>query len=153
MICSLLGLFVRRKRFDVAYLGVAPWAHTILRDAILVLLAKLVSRRVWVHVHGDGLEKFTRPKTLMQRIVRRVLGGTELLAITGNTVALGKNSGIFSSVIYLPNFAKDHGEAKKSKSGPYIWERLAIWTRARACLTSWLVFPLYTRTATLFAEP
>lgn len=118
MICSLLGLFVRRKRFDVTYLGVAPWAHTILRDAIIVLLAKLVSRRVWVHVHGDGLEKFTVPKTRAQRFVRLVLGGTELLAITSDTVRLGKNCGIFSSVIHLPNFAKDPGIAKKSKSGP-----------------------------------
>ncbi len=117
MICSLFGLIARRKRFEVAYLGVAPWAHTILRDAILIVLAKLVSRRVWVHVHGDGLEKFTRPQTLVQRTLRWVLRGTELLAITSDTVKLGKDCKIFNSVIHLPNFAKDPGIAKKKKTG------------------------------------
>jgi len=116
MVAKLTGLFMRGKRFDVAYLGVAPWAHTLGRDAILIGLAKLVSQRVWLHVHGQGLEKIIQPQTLTQRIYRKIFSNTELLAITGDIVNLGKTAGIFHRVNHIRNFSEDPGPLNKRQN-------------------------------------
>ena len=93
------------RRFEIAYLGVAPWAHTISRDAILMFLAKRVARRVLVHVHGDGLHQYMYPTSIRERIIASSFKNTELIAITENLLSDARQSDIFSAVHHLPNFA------------------------------------------------
>ena len=110
LVLELIWCFVSGRRFRLAYLGMAPWSHTVLRDAILAGLAKLVAERTWVHVHGDGLERILAGATIRDRLVKTALTGTELIAITADTVRIGRNAGIFSQVIDLPNAAEDPGD-------------------------------------------
>jgi len=108
---ALLWMVVTGKRFQLGYLGMAPWAHTLLRDAILAGFAKLLCTRVWLHVHGDGLARILNDDGWKMRLVRRLIAGTELIAITTDTARTGSASGVFSRVIDLPNICADPGHA------------------------------------------
>ncbi len=112
MVLILIGYLFSLKRFDVAYMGVAPWAHTITRDAILMFLSKLLAKRVWVHIHGEGLDKFTKPSTLKEKLISKAFKGVELISLTKADFSKAKNSAHFSKVHLLPNFAIDPGKPK-----------------------------------------
>ncbi len=118
LVITLITYLIRGKRFDVVYLGFAPWAHTVTRDAALMILSKLLSKRVWIHVHGDGLQNFIKPKDTKSRFVAWALRQTELLAITENTFESGQIFGQFSEVTHLPNFAPDPGNPKPRGKKP-----------------------------------
>lgn len=112
MTAGLTWHLVRGERYDVAYLGMAPWAHTVVRDCILILLARMLSTRVWLHVHGDGLEQYLKPHSFKQKIANRILRNTELVAITADAAKAGNESKLFHAVHHLPNFADDPGNGK-----------------------------------------
>lgn len=113
LLARLAGGALGGKRHDVAYLGLVPWAHTVLRDGLLAGMAKLQARRVWVHVHGDGLASLLSGRGLKSRLARRLLSGTELIAATSDTAQAAEASGIFSRVVYLPNLAPDPGAPRR----------------------------------------
>jgi len=115
MVLTLFGYLIRFKRFEIAYMGVAPWAHTISRDVILMFMSKLLAKRVWVHIHGDGLDKFITPKSFKEKLVSKAFKGIELISLTKADYEYAKRSRHFSKVHLLPNFAVDPG-AHKSKS-------------------------------------
>ena len=115
---QLLWLFVSGRRYRLVYLGMAPWAHTAIRDALLAGVSKLVAKRVWLHVHGDGLEEILDGRSLKNRVIRRLIANTELIAITKDTYFLGVQSGVFARVIDLPNIAGDPGEFDRTPREP-----------------------------------
>ena len=117
MLVTLAGYFVSGRRFGVAYLGVAPWAHTIFRDALLILAAKPLADRCWIHVHGDGLARYLKPVTLKEKLVSAAFSGTELIAITVEEAARAHNSALFTEVHHLPNFSDDPRLRKSRKTG------------------------------------
>jgi len=112
MVLILLSYLIRFKRFDVAYIGVAPWAHTIMRDAILMFMSKLLAKRVWVHIHGEGLDKFLNPQDLKQKFVSKAFKNIEVISLTQADYDQAKRSAHFSKVHLLPNFATDPGTHK-----------------------------------------
>ena len=114
MVGELSAMAVMGKRFDVAYLGMAPWAHTVTRDAILIAMAKLLARRVWVHVHGQGIERFSTPTGLKDKLVSKCLANTEIIAITDESCTEAERSGMFARVAHIPNFADDPGILRKT---------------------------------------
>lgn len=117
LVLELIGLWISGRRFDFAYLGLAPWAHTVSRDAVLAWLAKRVSSRVLLHVHGEGISAVVGEGTHAD-LYRRGFGGCELLAITAKTAGEAEASGIFSNVIELPNAAEDPGQRTIGSAGP-----------------------------------
>lgn len=111
---SLAGTLVARAligpRTDIAYLTFTPWSHAALRDGALAWLAGLSARRVLVHLHTEGLAGVVIGRGLRERALRRLLKGSELIAITEETARLAEGSGIFARVNRLPNMAEDPGE-------------------------------------------
>jgi len=108
---SLMWLFGRR--FDLAYLGFVPWAHTALRDALLALIAKGLGNRVFVHVHGDGFVELLKGTSWRSRFIRSCLRSTEVLAITAETARNAARLGLFARVIPLSNTCDDPGHPKE----------------------------------------
>lgn len=109
LVTRLLGLWVVGKRYTHAYLTFAPWAHTAIRDAVLAGLCKLLARRTLVHLHVEGLADILDGTTLRNRVIRRLLNGTELIAITEDTVRLARMSNVFSRVLPMANTVPDPG--------------------------------------------
>ena len=110
LLAQLLFDWARGRRYDLAYLGMAPWAHTLWRDALLVSVAKLLADRCWLHVHGQGLEAILSGPGPRNALLRRMLGGTELIAMTDDVARAGAASGLFRRVIPLANMAPDPGQ-------------------------------------------
>lgn len=118
LLAHLSRMRAERRRFGIAYLGMAPWAHTAIRDALLAAMAKRIADRVWLHVHGDGLQPILEGRTRRDRLIRRLIRGTELIAITADTAGTARRSGIFSAVLDLPNQAADPGEKRRLPPKP-----------------------------------
>lgn len=110
LVGELAGLALTGRRYDIVYLGTAPWAHTVMRDAILAGLGKWLAARTLVHVHGDGLDRILTGGGLRNRLLRRLLRGTELIAITAGDAEDARQSGLFDRVTVLANCAPDPGE-------------------------------------------
>lgn len=113
LLAQLLLDRARGRRYDLAYLGMAPWAHTLWRDALLVSVAKLLADRCWLHVHGQGLEAILEGPGIRNALLRRMLTGTDLIAMTGDVARAGTASGRFRRVIRLANMAPDPGPPPK----------------------------------------
>lgn len=101
------------QRFDLGYLGLVPWAHTAVRDVLLAGAARLLCRRVWVHVHGDGISTLLGGDNLRSGLARALLKGTELIVATSDTARAAEAAGIFSRVVYVPNLSPDPGSLRR----------------------------------------
>lgn len=110
LLIELFTLFIIGRRYDIAYLGIAPWAHTAFRDAILIGVAKLLANRTWVHAHGAGLPELIGRPGPSGVAVRTLLAGTELIAITEDVARDARKSGIFARILPLANMASDPGD-------------------------------------------
>lgn len=114
---ELLFLALIGRRYDFAYMGIAPWAHTALRDALLAGFAKMLSRRTWIHVHGNGLTDLIAKPGFTGAIIRRLLSGTEVVAITEEACQSARASGLFARVLPLANMSMDPGEPDAAGNG------------------------------------
>lgn len=114
---ELFFLALIGRRYDFAYLGIAPWAHTALRDALLAGFAKMLAKRTWIHVHGNGLAELMAKPGLTGALVRRLLSGTEVVAITDEACQGARASGLFSRVLPLANMSQDPGEPRITANG------------------------------------
>lgn len=115
LVARLCAMALAGRRFDAAYLGLAPWAHTAMRDLLVAGLAKLVARRTWVHLHGEGLDGLLAGKGMRGRLARRLLGGTELIAVTAAGARAAGRLGVFARVFELPNLAADPGPPQERR--------------------------------------
>ncbi len=106
---TLFGRSLRGRRADIVYLTFVPWSHAALRDALVAWWGKRVGRRTLVHLHGEGLGEITAGRTLKARLIRPLIAGTELIAITAGAATVAETSGLFSRVIRLPNAVTDPG--------------------------------------------
>ncbi|MGE3775506.1 MAG: glycosyltransferase family 4 protein [Gammaproteobacteria bacterium] len=97
------------RRYDFTYQTLAPHGDAALRDGILIALSKRLTGRALVHLHTQGLEEILAGATLRRRLLRRMIGGTELIAISGHVADMARRSGIFSRVHDLPNLIVDPG--------------------------------------------
>ncbi|MEM8813069.1 MAG: glycosyltransferase family 4 protein [Pseudomonadota bacterium] len=121
LLIDLTVLWIRGQRFDVAYLGIAPWAHTAFRDAILAACAKGLANRTLLHIHGQGLDDRLGKRGFAGRFVRACLSGTEAIAMTGAVAAMTRSSGLFHSVLPLANTAADPGDiARSASTAPFV---------------------------------
>ncbi|MBL8567200.1 MAG: glycosyltransferase family 4 protein [Hyphomicrobiaceae bacterium] len=120
-VISLAIRALAQPKVDVAYLTLAPWATTAIRDAILAACAKRLSRRILVHVHGEGLDVILADTSLRARLIRRFLAGTELVAITTRCRDTGARSKLFTRTWSLPNGSPDPGPRPDtaSRTGSY----------------------------------
>lgn len=109
LLIELFILLIIRRRYDIAYLGIAPWAHTAFRDAILAGVAKRLANRTWVHVHGTGLPELIERPGLGGAAARILLSGTELITVTDDVTRSAGKSDIFARVLPLANMAPDPG--------------------------------------------
>ncbi|MGI9405207.1 MAG: glycosyltransferase family 4 protein [Hyphomicrobiaceae bacterium] len=109
LVARLTGRIFSRIRYDVAYLTFTPWAHTAIRDAILIFISRIIATRTLVHLHTAGLEKVLQPTTLRDRVIRRLITGAELITITTETAQMARASGVFNDVHTLANTASDPG--------------------------------------------
>lgn len=105
-------------RFEIAYLTFVPWTHAALRDGIVAWWAKRLAERTLVHLHGEGLEQVTTGRGIKAALLRRMLRGTELIAITRRAVVTATASGLFTAVHHLPNAAPDPGPPAPRAAGP-----------------------------------
>jgi len=117
LVLELIALIATGRRYDIAYLGIAPWAHTALRDVLLTGLAKRLAKRTWMHVHGNGLSALTSRPGMLGWMVRRLLAGAEVIAITREVGEEAAESGLFSRILPLPNMAADPGDAAPARTG------------------------------------
>ncbi|MEM1048131.1 MAG: glycosyltransferase [Pseudomonadota bacterium] len=118
LLLDLSRLWLSGRRYEIAYLGLAPWAHTALRDALLAFVAKRLATRTWVHVHGDGLEDLVTATGLRGSLARLGLSGTELITITDGVARSARRLGLFSRVLPLANMALDPGAPEVSRGLP-----------------------------------
>jgi len=102
------------RRFDVAYVTLAPWTHAALRDALAAWWGRRLAHRTLVHLHGEGLDVALRGSHRKARLMRWLLQGTELIAITGRAATIGEASGVFARVHTLANAAPDPSPAPES---------------------------------------
>ena len=110
LLIELFFLFIIGRRYDFAYLGIAPWAHTAMRDALLAGLAKRLSKRTWIHVHGNGLTELIEKPGATGFLARWLLSGTEVIAITDDACRKASASGLFARVLPLANMSADPGD-------------------------------------------
>ncbi len=110
LVGRLLGDWITGRRYSHAYLAMAPWAHTAVRDALLARLARLTARRTLIHIHGAGLDRQLDGAGMKAKLMRACLSGTDLIAITGETAAPARSSGLFRAVHQVRNFAPDPGD-------------------------------------------
>ncbi|WP_047145836.1 glycosyltransferase [Aquamicrobium sp. LC103] len=115
-LAKLAGMIAAGRRYDLAYVAMAPWAHTAMRDAILAGFAGRLAPRVLVHVHGEGIGRIAEGTGWKHALMRKMLAGTELVAVTEGSAAEGRASGLFSHVEPLANFAPDPGSVRRRKS-------------------------------------
>ncbi len=118
LLARLARMRASGRRFDIAYLGMAPWAHTAIRDALLAAMARRIAGRVLIHLHGEGLTPILDGKTRRDRLIRRLITGCELIAITAGTAETARGAGVFSAVLHLPNQAADPGEKRQLPARP-----------------------------------
>jgi glycosyltransferase involved in cell wall biosynthesis len=104
---TLAGQVLTGVRHDLAYLTLAPWTHAALRDGLLAGAAKALSRRTFVHLHGEGLDRLLASSALRDRVLRRLLAGTELITATSGAAETAKRSHLFAGVVMLPNTVPD----------------------------------------------
>lgn len=105
----LLGRWLSGRRCDMVYLTFVPWSHAAIRDALVAWWGKRLGRRTLVHLHGEGLEEIAAGQTLKARLVRPLIAGTELIAITVRASEIAEASGLFARIIRLPNAVADPG--------------------------------------------
>ena len=110
LVGKLIGTWISGRRYSHAYLAMAPWAHTAVRDALLARLARLSARRILIHIHGAGLDQHLVGTGLKAKLMRACLRDTDLIAITGETAAQARSSGLFRTVHQVRNFAPDPGD-------------------------------------------
>jgi glycosyltransferase involved in cell wall biosynthesis/peptidoglycan/xylan/chitin deacetylase (PgdA/CDA1 family) len=110
--------WIAGTRYDLAYGTLVPWAHTAFRDAIVAWWAKRLARRALVHLHGEGLETIVSGKALRARVLRSLLRGSELIAITEAAASTARCSGLFARVHKLPNTAPDPGPQQRPPGLP-----------------------------------
>lgn len=109
LLTELAGQVVCANRYNLAYLAFAPGSHTAIRDALLIFASKFLAKRTLVHLHTAGLEMVLQPGSLHSRLIRQLLMGSELIAITDDTARMARNSGMFRHVHTLANAAPDPG--------------------------------------------
>ena len=109
-VVMLLWQVVRRRRYAIGYLTLAPFAHAALRDGILIALSKLLARRTIVHLHALGIDAVMTGTAMPQRILRRCIRGVELITLTAKDAAAMRATGHFKAVHLLPNGIEDPGE-------------------------------------------
>ncbi len=112
----LAGWLLTGRRFDIAYVTLAPWTHAALRDALAAWWGRRLARRTLVHLHGEGLSEAIGGRGFKARLMRALLRGTELIAITGRAKADAASSGLFARVLRLPNAAPDPGSPALDKA-------------------------------------
>lgn len=104
---DLMARGIRRQRVDRAYLTLTPWSHAAIRDGLVAWLAGWSADRVLVHLHTEGLAVVLADNGLRARTLRWLLRGTELIAITEETVTAARHADVFASVYHLPNTVVD----------------------------------------------
>ncbi len=97
------------QRFDIVYLTFVPWTHAALRDGIVAWWGQRLGRRTLVHLHGEGLADMVDGASAKAKLLRWLLRGSELIAITGPSADIARRSGLFSRVLPLANVAADPG--------------------------------------------
>lgn len=98
------------QRYDFTYQTLAPHGDAALRDGIIIVLSKRLTKRALVHLHTQGLEEILFGTSRRQRLLRWMIKGTELIAISGHVADMARRSGIFSRVHDLPNLVVDPGQ-------------------------------------------
>jgi len=105
LIGQLIWYWISAKRFSHAYLTMAPWAHTAMRDVVLAGLARALSKRTLIHVHGVGLEDLVQKPGLAGRLVHWCLSDSEIIAVTSGAADTARQLAMFDQVHHVPNFA------------------------------------------------
>lgn len=114
----LAAMVAGMQRRDIVYVTLAPLAHTVVRDGIIACWGRLIGRRTLVHLHGEGLETAIEGSRFKVRVLRTLLRGTEVIAITSAAGAIAERSGIFARVLRMPNCAVDPGERTTNSRRP-----------------------------------
>jgi len=110
LLSRLAARAVTGKRYDFTYQTLAPHGDAALRDGLLIALSKRLTKRALVHLHTQGLEEILAGGSRRQRLLRSMIAGTELIAISGHVADMARRSGLFSRVHDLPNLVIDPGE-------------------------------------------
>lgn len=114
----LLGRLASRaatgQRYDITYQTLAPHGDAALRDGLLIALSKRLTKRALVHLHTQGLEEILAGGSRRLRLLRWMIKGTELIAISGHVAEMARRSGIFTRVHDLPNLAIDPGAPSRA---------------------------------------
>jgi glycosyltransferase involved in cell wall biosynthesis len=105
----LLRRALGKQPFDIAYLAFGPRTSAALRDALVASCARLIARRVLVHVHGEGLPEMLRGRDIRDKILRRLVRNCEIVAVRESMARIVAPFGCFSKIWYLPNCVPDPG--------------------------------------------
>lgn len=104
------------RRYDIAYMTLAPWSHAAIRDGLLVGMSKLLARRTVAHLHAEGLDQVMAGASLARRTLKRLLRGAELVTITEKVATAMRATGHFRAVHLVPNCVPDPGEPAFSEA-------------------------------------
>lgn len=97
------------RRYDIAYQTLAPHGDAAWRDGLVIAAGKCVARRSLVHLHTRGLEEILLSTSVRCRLLRWVLRGTELVAVSSGVAETARAWQGFRAVHVLPNFVPDPG--------------------------------------------
>ncbi len=108
--------FVTLRRYAIGYLTFAPISHTAIRDGLLIGMSRLLAKRTLVHMHTEGLELVLQGATPVFRLVRWLIRGSELIALTEKIATKARATGHFATVHHLPNCVEDTGTERAPRT-------------------------------------
>lgn len=105
------------KRYDLTYQTLAPHGDAAVRDGLIIWLSRRLTRRALVHLHTQGLDELLAGDTPRRRLLRAMITGSELIAISGHVGEMARRSGRFTRVHDLPNLVEDPGSPEFAAAG------------------------------------
>jgi glycosyltransferase involved in cell wall biosynthesis len=103
-------LLLLGKNPDIVYVPIAQEGLAFLRDSLFLIPARLLRKKVIVHLHGGHFSAFYQSASLpMQRLVRYAIGKSDRAVVLGASL-LGMFEGVVPQdrVRVIPNGVPDH---------------------------------------------
>ncbi len=70
------------KRYDFVYITIFPFGFAFYKDAVMVMAAKLMRKKVLLHLHTYGFKKASEKSSLIKGIYRVVFKNTRVICLS-----------------------------------------------------------------------
>ncbi|MEI6020441.1 MAG: glycosyltransferase family 4 protein [Bacteroidota bacterium] len=70
------------KRYDLVYITIFPFGFAFYKDAVMVMAAKLMRKKVLLHLHTYGFKKASEKSPFVKGIYRKVFKNTRVICLS-----------------------------------------------------------------------